>query len=215
MTPRLSDTTHPAATQPKPFDPARLFVERDRLPWIWFMIAVLIATAALVERVHLVRRLSAREHVVIIDPSHTYHLSPLLDFGEARDLHAEQATLATLALLQRGPTGLDHSELLKKFFLSGAVQKVEELMAKDAAEFKAKNLHQKCEIEQIAVLPTQANQVLVNLSGQLIRNGVFSDRPFSEGQKFRLQLRLLKNPNLAANGRFPTAVSDFSYEPIP
>lgn len=215
MSPRLSDTTQPPAVKPKPFDPARLFVERDRLPWIWFGIAVLVFVVALAERVHLINKLSARENVVIVDPSHTYHVSPLLDFAEARELHAEQATLATIALLQRGPSGLDHPDLLKKFFLAGAFSKAEEQVSIQAAEFKAKQLHQKCEIERIEVLNTQANEVLANLSGQLIRNGVFGERAFSEGQKFKLQLRLLRNPNLAANGRFPMAVSDFSYETIP
>jgi hypothetical protein len=27
-----------------------------------------------------------------------------------------------------------------------------------------------------------------------------------------LSLRLIRNPNMAANGRFPTAVGDFKYE---
>ncbi|MGP8019532.1 MAG: hypothetical protein ACLPRE_00830, partial [Limisphaerales bacterium] len=29
---------------------------------------------------------------------------------------------------------------------------------------------------------------------------------------FTLRLRLIRNPNMALNGRFPTAVGDFKYE---
>jgi hypothetical protein len=54
--------------------------------------------------------------------------------------------------------------------------------------------------------------VLTQVSGQLIRDGVFEDKPFTEAVPFKLSLKLQRNPNMVQNGRFPTAVNDFKYE---
>ncbi len=212
-------TTSTAGRSPLPvrrnFDPTRLFIQRDRLPWIWFGVAVSILLLATIERFHLVKELTRREHIVIIDPAHTYYLSPLLDFEEAKDLHAEQATLATLAFLERNPRDFDHPDLLKTIFLKLALAKAQSVKDREAVEFRSKQLHQKAEIAQIDMLGTRENEVLVNVTGQLIRNGIFQDKAFTEAFPFRLRLRLLRNPNMAANGRFPTAVTDFKYEITP
>ena len=52
-----------------------------------------------------------------IDPSGTFHVSPLLGFEEATKLHEQQALLACLALFQRNPAGFDFPELLDRLFL--------------------------------------------------------------------------------------------------
>jgi hypothetical protein len=46
----------------------------------------------------------------------------------------------------------------------------------------------------------------------VIRTGIFQEKAFNEAFNFKLSLRLIRNPNMAANGRFPTAVGDFKYE---
>src|SRR6266498_5262400 len=144
-----SETLRTTATQNGPrsvprksFDPTRVFIQRDRLPWIWFAIAAAVFVLATVERFHLVSQLKKRERIIIIDPSHTYYVSPLLEFEEAKDLHAEQATLATLALLERNPKDFDHPELLKKVYLKPALTKAESFRDRDAVEFRSKQLHQ-------------------------------------------------------------------------
>ena len=81
-----------------------------------------------------------------------------------------------------------------------------------ATEFRAKQLHQKPEISRIDILATRENEVLATVTGQIIRTGIFQEKAFSEAFNFKLSFRLLRNPNMAANGRFPTAVGDFKYE---
>ena len=54
--------------------------------------------------------------------------------------------------------------------------------------------------------------VLAVVTGQIIRSGIFEDKAFTEAFPFTLRLRLIRNPNMALNGRFPTAVGDFKYE---
>ena len=91
----------PARIARKRFDPTQLFAQRDRLPWFWFFVAVAVTVLAALDRYHLIGQFKQRERVVIIDPSQTYYLSPLLQFQEAKDLHAQQAELATLAFWRR------------------------------------------------------------------------------------------------------------------
>ena len=79
-------------------------------------------------------------------------------------------------------------------------------------EFRSKQLHQKAEIGRIDILATREEEILANVSGQVIRSGIFQEKAFLEAFPFTLHLRLLRNPNMAANGRFPTAVGDFKYE---
>ncbi len=219
MTTTENESLHTTAAQngPRPatrksFDPTRVFIQQDRLPWIWFAIAAAIFVLGTVERFHLVSQLKKRERIVIIDPSKTYYVSPLLEFEEAKDLHAEQATLATLALLERSPKDFDHSELLKKIYLKPAWNKARDLRDKEAVEFRSKQLHQKAEIAKIDILATRENEVLTRVTGQLIRSGIFQDKAFTEAFPFALRLRFIRNPDMTANGRFPTAVGDFKYE---
>lgn len=196
----------------KAFDPTQLFAQRDRLPWFWFFVAVAVTVLAAFDRYHLIGQFKQRERVVIIDPSQTYYISPLLQFQEAKELHIQQAELATTAFLERSPKGFDHADLLKQMFLKGALQKAEDQRTRESVEFRAKQLHQKPEVAKIEILATRENEVLVTVFGQVIRTGIFQEKAFTESFNFKLSLRLLRNPNMALNGRFPTAVGDFKYE---
>jgi hypothetical protein len=215
--PELRTTAPPIHNPPikkaRNTDPTRIFVDKDRLARFWFLAAVIVLVASAMERIHLIQALKEREHVVIVDPAGTYFVSPLLDFQEARELHAQQSTLAAMAFLERGPKGFDQPELLKRIFLKDAFGKAQSECLSEEAEFKAKQLHQKAEIAKIDFIETRTDAVLTQVSGQLIRTGIFQDRVFSEAVPFLLKLKMLRNPNMVENGRFPTAVADFKYEP--
>ena len=150
---------------------------------------------------------------MIVDPAGTFFVSPLLQFQEARELHAEQSTVAAIAFLERNPKGFDHPELLKQMFLKQAHEKALAEWSAEEPEFKAKELHQKAEIAKIDFLETRSDAVLTQVTGQLIRSGIFQERAFSEAVPFTLKLKMRRNPNMVENGRFPTAIQDFKYEP--
>jgi hypothetical protein len=214
--PELRTTTpvkQPPHVRGQSTDPIRIFIDKDRLARFWFLAAVAVLISAGIERIHLVRTLKERERVVIVDPAGTFFVSPLLDFQEARDLHAQQSTLAALAFLERNPKGFDHPELLKQMCLKAAYEKARSQWSAEEAEFKSKQLHQKAEIAKIDFVETRSDVVLTQVSGQLIRSGVFEDRAFSEAMPFTLKLKMQRNPNMVENGRFPTAIQDFKYEP--
>jgi hypothetical protein len=195
-------------------DPIRVFVDKDRLAKFWFLAAVAVLVGAAIERIHLAKTLKERERVVIVDPAGTYFVSPLLHFQEARELHAQQCTLAAVAFLERNPKDFDHPDLLRQMFLKQAYEKARSEFTAEEPEFKAKQLHQKAEIAKIDFLETRSDAVLTQVSGQLIRSGVFQERAFTEAVPFTLKLKMLRNPNMVENGRFPTAIQDFKYEPI-
>jgi len=201
----------PKVARPR-FNPTRLFVEKDRLAWFWFLFAMAILVIAAVDRFFLVQSFKQRERVVVIDPANTYYVSPIMKFEDAKELHAQQSELAAIAFLERNPKSFDNEDLLAQMFLKPALAKAKAQRQSEADEFKAKELHQKAEIARIDILQTRADAVLTQITGQLIRSGIFDGKAFSEAVPFRLTLKLLRNPNMIANGRFPTAVSDFKYE---
>ncbi len=215
--PELRATTpvkQPPQNAARPADPVRVFIDKDRLARFWFLAAVAVLMGAAVERIYLAKTLKERERVVIVDPAGTFFVSPLLQFQEARELHAQQSTLAVIAFLERNPKGFDHPELVKQIFLKQADQKAHSQWSSEEPEFKAKQLHKKAEIAKIDFLETRSDAVLTQVSGQLIRSGIFQERAFTEAVPFTLKLKMRRNPNMVENGRFPTAIQDFKYEPI-
>lgn len=211
---RETPVTTTTAQRPKnAANPVRIFVDKDRLAFFWFLIAVLAIGCAIGSPLYLVNRFKQRERVVIVDPAGTYYISPLLDFQEAKQFHAQQSTLAAVALLDRNPKGFDNPELIKQMFLKVAYAKALKQQGSEEDEFKSKQLHQKVEIAQIDILETRENFVLTQVTGQLIRTGVFEAKAFSEAVPFKLAFKMQRNPDMARNGRFPTAVSNFKYEP--
>lgn len=214
----IMKTDNPTSPKPgtvplrKQFDLTRLLVLRDRLPWFWFAFTVAVLVLSAIDRYHIVSEFKQRERVVIIDPSGTYYVSPLLKFSEAKQLHIQQAELATTAFLERNPKDFDNPDLLKLMFLKKAYEKAEDERISEQVEFRAKQLHQKAEIGRIDILATRDNQVLAAVTGQIIRAGIFQGKAFTEAFPFTLRLLMLRNPNMMMNGRFPTAVGDFKYE---
>ena len=206
-----SPKPHPSPAR-KHFDLARLLVLRDRLPWFWFAFTVAVLALSAIDRYHIISQFKQRERVVIIDPEGTYYVSPLLQFQEAKQLHVQQAELAAMVFLDRNPKDFDNPDLLKLLFLKKAFNKARDERISEAVEFRSKQLHQKAEIGQIDILATRDNEVLAAVTGQIIRSGIFQDKAFTEAFPFTLRLRFIRNPNMALNGRFPTAVGDFKYE---
>jgi hypothetical protein len=205
--------TEPAPIPKRAFNPTRVFVDKDRTAFLWFWVAVLAVLFAAAQPYYLIQKFKQRERVVIIDPAGTYYVSPLLDFQEAKDFHAQQSTLAAMAFLERNPKGFDNPELLKQVFLKYAYEKAQKQIFTEAEELKSKQLHQKPEVAKIDILETREDFVMTQVTGQLVRTGIFEQKAFSESIPFKLAFKMRRNPDMTRNGRFPTAVSDFKYEP--
>ena len=61
----------------------------------------------------------------------------MLQFTEAKELHTQQAELATMAFLERNPKDFDNADLRKLMFLKPALVKAQDERIKEMAEFRA------------------------------------------------------------------------------
>lgn len=200
----------PAQRPRRPWNPLALLADHALAARLWCMVALAAVGLCVVQPFLVIRAYRERERVIVLDPSGTFHVSPLLGFEEATKLHEQCALLACLALFQRNPAGFDFPELLEKLFLPEAAKQARDRASADAEEFAAKSLHQKPEVLKLTVLETRENIVLVQAEGQLVRTGIGGGQVFGEATPFTVRFQFARNPNLAANGRYPLAV--WTYE---
>jgi hypothetical protein len=186
-----------------------LFANHAFAARLWCVVALIAVGFCVVQPFLVIRAYRTKERVVVLDGSGTFHISPLLGFEEASKLHEQQALLACVAFFSRNPAGFDYPELLEKLFLPEALAKARSDWSKSAEEFGAKALHQKAEILKLTVLETREELVLVQAEGQLVRTGNLGQQTFTEAPAFTLRLTLARNPNLAANSRYPLAVWNY------
>ena len=199
----------PAQRPRRAWHPLDLFADHAMAARLWCLVAVAAVGFCVVQPFLVIRAYRTRERVVVLDPSGTFHVSPLLGFEEATKLHEQHALLACLALFQRNPAGFDYPDLLDKLFLPDAAAKARADWSASAEEFAAKSFHQKAEVLKLTVLETRENLVLVQAEGQLVRTGVVKEQTFTEAPAFTVRFTFARNPNLAANGRYPLAVWNY------
>jgi hypothetical protein len=188
------------------WNPLALFADHALAARWWCLVALAAVAGCAVQPFLLIRAYRQRERVIVLDPSGTFHVGPLLGFEEATKLHEQCALLACLALFQRNPAGFDFPELLDRLFLPEAARQARTGAEQSAGEFGAKALHQKPEVLKLTVLETRENLVLVQAEGQLVRTGQVAGQVFGEAAPFTVRFQFARNPNLAANGRYPLAV---------
>jgi hypothetical protein len=196
----------PARRSQGAWNPLRAFADHAIAARLWCLVAITAVAFCVVQPFLVIRAYRERERVVILDGSGSFHVSPLLGFEEASKLHEQHALLACLALFQRNPEGFDLPELLDKLFLPEAAKQARKEADAQKEEFGAKALHQKPEVLKVTVLETRENAVLVSAEGQLLRTGIVGGQLFAEASPFTVRFRFARNPNLAANGRYPLAV---------
>ncbi len=209
-TPAPHTRPDPARRPRRAWNPLALFADHALAARLWCLVALVAVGFCAVQPFLVIRAYRERERVIILDQSGTFHVGPLLGFEEATKLQEQCALLACLALFQRNPAGLDFPELVEKLFLPEAAKQARDHAAASAEEFAAKALHQKPEVLKLTVLETRENVVLVQAEGQLVRTGVVAGQIFGEATPFTVRFQFARNPNLAANGRYPLAV--WTYE---
>lgn len=186
------------------------FVNKDRLARLSMAVALgalLFAAVSLaLARVH------SRKEVlfVVLDPNGNVVVAPGAPFMEAKDLHVQQALLATTALLLRNPKDFDQPEVLQAMFSRDALAQAAELKAIESKEFLDRQIQQKPQITRIEAITTRQQEVQIEVSGQLARWGVVHEAAFTESLSFVLRLVLKPNPDLLRNRRQPTTVTRFT-----
>ena len=155
--------------------------------------------------------LGSPKKVAIIDPSHTMYIAPLENASTARDLVDEVAALIAISYLQRNPNGLDLPDLFAKTFGKVSAKKVEAEMEAWRKTAAPTNLRWKPEIQKNEVINSiESNVVLDRVTGRIIQSGVINGVEERKVVPFVLSLKLVRNPELISQARYPLAVADYA-----
>jgi hypothetical protein len=179
-----------------------------RLLWI-----ALVASLAghLIIPVCIVTAMMRPEKVALMDGTESLIISPLVPLEESNEILETLSLWAAKAFLDRGPQGFDAPETLQRIFLPEAAKKAEAEFGLEAAEFSKKNIHQKFEIGRIDLQRLEQGVVMSRVIGQVLTQAQIGDQQLSEPRAVTLNLRLVRNPYLGRNKRYPFAVADYTF----
>jgi hypothetical protein len=190
-------------------NPITIFPNNFVAARFWCYAFFVMLFVALIEPIPYFAMINNRERVLVMDQSGQFFVAPLTDYYNAAPIHQFVAKLATKSLLDRNPNGFDEGDLLKQLYLKPMYKLIIEQQKKIENKFKDREIHQKCEIMKVDMLQKEEGYVLARVKGQLIRGGVYQGQSYTEGFKFILDLKMVKNPRIGNNQRLPYAVSNF------
>jgi hypothetical protein len=179
-----------------------------RLLWIALVISM---TAHLIIPVCLVTAMVRPEKVALMDGTESLIISPLVPVEESTEILNTLSLWAAKSLLDRGPQGFDAPETLHRVYLPEAATKAEADFSKVSGEFSKKNIHQKFEIGRIDLQRLEQGVVMSRVIGQVLTQAQIGDEQVSEPQATTLNLKLVRNPYLGRNKRYPFAVADYTF----
>jgi hypothetical protein len=150
--------------------------------------------------------------VVLFDVSSgTLLLSPLVDPASSKELVGITGSWAARCLLDRNALGFDDPRLLELLFLRDAAKKANQEFTTVKQEYVDKNLRSKVEIKEIKGQAVGQGIILCRISGQVIITGVVHGEAIQEVQETTIDFKLVRNPDLGRNMRYPLAVADYAY----
>lgn len=189
---------------------AVFFARKERLMMLSMATGLASCIVSCISLFLVLKAMNKDVQFVVMDHNGGIFVENGKSFDQAKELHVEQALLATTALLLRSPNDFDLPELLRAMYLPQALNQSVSLKGIEASEFLLKQIHQQPSVTQIEALETRPNLVRIQVSGQVVRKGVFRDQSFTEVLPFILDLVLKHNTDLLRNRRQPTLVSEFS-----
>ena len=177
---------------------------------LWVALVISLAAHAVVP-VLLVQAIIRPEKVALLDGTESLVIAPLVPAEEGREVIETVAFWAAKAFLDRGPQGFDAPDTLERVFLPAALQKAKDEMKGVADEFAKKNIHQKLEIGRIDLQKLGDGVLLSRVVGQVLTQAQVGDEQLSQPQPVTLNLKLVRNPYLGRNKRYPFAVTDYAF----
>ena len=151
-------------------------------------------------------------HTIIIDRSGNILYAPVLGFSENGAIQGYESKLAALCIFQRNPKGSDFSELIEKLFTDPAKSKIKLYLQGGDQDFAQKQMHQEVVVQTCDIISTDTEQGfekwVVEVKGELLKQGRINDLSFQEHSKFDLKLVFLRNDDMLNNGKLPLVVYD-------
>jgi hypothetical protein len=179
-----------------------------RLLWIALTIS---AAAHLVIPAYIVSATTRSEKVALMDGTESLIISSLVPVEESNELLETLSLWAAKSFLDRGPQGFDAPETLHRLFLPDAAKKAEAEFNALADEFSKKSIHQKFEVGRIDLQRIDRGVVMSHVVGQVLAQAQIGDEQVSQPQPLTLNLKLVRNPYLGRNQRYPFAVAEFGF----
>jgi hypothetical protein len=179
-----------------------------RLLWLALVLSMI---GHLVVPVCLVSLLQHPEKVALMDGTQSLIIAPLVPVEQSREILETISYWTAKSYLDRSPQGFDAPDTLERVFLPTACEKAKNDFTKEAPEFARKSIHQKLEIGRIDLQNLGGGVYLSRIVGQILTHAQVGDEQVLQPQAVTLNLKLIRNPYLGRNQRYPFAVSEYSF----
>jgi hypothetical protein len=179
-----------------------------RLLWIALVLSVV---GHVVVPIFLVTAMTKPEKVALMDGTESLIIAPLVPLEQSDEIMNTVSYWAAKSFLDRGPQGFDAPDTLNRVFLPEAADKARNEFKGLADEFKKKSIHQKLEIARIDLQRIGGGTVMSRVIGQILTQAQIGDQQVDQPQPIALNLKLVRNPFLGRNRRYPFAVSDYAF----
>ena len=179
-----------------------------RLLWITLIISL---CAHWVIPAYLITTMAHPEKVALMDGTQSLIIAPLVPIEQSREILETISFWAAKSFLDRGPQGFDAPDTMDRVFLPAAAEKAKTEFKAVAEEFAKKNIHQKLEIGRIDLQRLDDGIILSRVVGQILTQAQVGDEQVNQPQPVTLNLKLVRNPYLGRNQRYPYAVTDYAF----
>jgi hypothetical protein len=178
-----------------------------RLLWIALVLSLL---AHVVVPIYLVTAMTKPEKVALMDGTESLIIAPLVPVEQSDEILNTVSYWAAKSFLDRGPQGFDSPDTLSRVFLPEAAEKAKNEFKGLADEFKKKSIHQKLEIARIDLQRIGGGVVMSHVIGQILTQAQIGDQQVDQPQPIALNLKLVRNPYIGRNQRYPFAVLNYA-----
>lgn len=179
-----------------------------RLLWIALILSLI---AHVIVPIYLVTAMTKPEKVALMDGTESLIIAPLVPVEQSDEILNTVSYWAAKSFLDRGPQGFDAPDTLNRVFLPEAAEKAKNEFKGLADEFKKKSIHQKLEIARIDLQRIGGGIVMSRVIGQILTQAQIGDQQVDQPQPIALNLKLVRNPFLGRNQRYPFAVVDYAF----
>ena len=179
-----------------------------RLLWIALIVSL---CAHCVVPAYIVTAMAHPEKVALMDGTQSLIITPLVPIEQSREILETISYWAAKSFLDRGPQGFDAADTIDRVFLPTAAEKAKIEFKSVAEEFAKKNIHQKLEIARIDLQRLDDGVILSRVIGQILTQAQVGDEQVNQPLPITLNLKLVRNPYLGRNQRYPYAVMDYAF----
>ena len=180
----------------------------NRLLWIALILSLVVHV---IVPIYLVSAMTKPEKVALMDGTESLIITPLVPVEQSDEILNTVSYWAAKSFLDRGPQGFDAPDTLNRVFLPEAAERARSEFKGLADEFKKKSIHQKLEIARIDLQRIGGGIVMSRVIGQILTQAQIGDQQVDQPQPIALNLKLVRNPFLGRNQRYPFAVVDYAF----